>query len=78
MKMINLSDEVLKIHYSHLVNKPFYGRIKDSMQASPVVVMALKGVDAVNVVRKITGVTNGRDAQPGTIRETIALVSRKI
>jgi len=49
MKMINLSDEVLKIHYSHLVNKPFYGRIKDSMQASPVVVMALKGVDAVNV-----------------------------
>jgi len=32
------------------------------------VVMALKGVDAVNVVRKITGVTNGRDAQPGTIR----------
>jgi nucleoside-diphosphate kinase len=68
MKMINLSDEVLKIHYSHLVNKPFYGRIKDSMQASPVVVMALKGVDAVNVVRKITGVTNGRDAQPGTIR----------
>lgn len=68
MKMINLLDEVLKIHYSHLVNKPFYGRIKDSMQASPVVVMALKGVDAVNVVRKITGVTNGRDAQPGTIR----------
>jgi nucleoside-diphosphate kinase len=68
MKMINLSDEVLKIHYSHLVNKPFYGRIKDSMQASPVVVMALKGVDAVNVVRKNTGVTNGRDAQPGTIR----------
>ena len=38
------------------------------MQVSPVVVMALKGVDAVNVVRKITGVTNGRDAQPGTIR----------
>ena len=38
------------------------------MQASPVIVMALKGLDAVNVVRKLTGVTNGRDAQPGTIR----------
>ncbi|MDD2298402.1 MAG: nucleoside-diphosphate kinase [Fermentimonas sp.] len=68
MKMINLTDEVLKIHYSHLVDKPFYGRIKDSMQVSPVVVMALKGVDAVNVVRRITGATNGREAQPGTIR----------
>ena len=38
------------------------------MQASPVIVMALKGLDVVNVVRKLTGVTNGRDAQPGTIR----------
>ena len=68
MKMTNLTDEQLQIHYSHLVHKPFYGRIKESMQASPVIVMALKGVDAVNVVRKITGVTNGREAEPGTIR----------
>jgi len=28
----------------------------------------LKGIDAVQVVRKMTGVTNGREAQPGTIR----------
>jgi nucleoside-diphosphate kinase len=68
MKMLNLTDSQLELHYSHLVKKPYYGRIKDSMQASPVIVMALKGVDAVNVVRKITGVTNGREAIPGTIR----------
>lgn len=68
MKMLNLTDEVLQIHYSHLIDKPFYDRIKDSMQVSPVIVMALKGVNAVNVVRKITGVTNGREAEPGTIR----------
>jgi len=68
MKMLNLTDDVLETHYYHLVDKPFYGRIKDSMQASPVIVMALKGVDVVNVVRKVTGVTNGREAEPGTIR----------
>lgn len=68
MKMMCLSDEILAEHYAHLFNKPFYGRIKDSMQAGPVVVMALKGVDVVNIVRKITGVTNGREALPGTIR----------
>ena len=68
MKMLNLTDNQLETHYSHLVDKPYFGRIKDSMQASPVIVMALKGVDAVNVVRKITGVTNGREATPGTIR----------
>jgi Nucleoside diphosphate kinase len=68
MKMVCLTDETLEEHYPHLKEKPFFGRIKDSMQASPVVVMALKGVDVVNVVRKLSGVTNGRDAQPGTIR----------
>jgi nucleoside-diphosphate kinase len=68
LKMMQLTDETLEAHYAHLKDKPFYGRIKDSMQASPVIVMALKGLDVVNVVRKLTGVTNGRDAQPGTIR----------
>ena len=38
------------------------------MMASPVIVMALWGNDAVNVVRMMTGATNGRKAQPGTIR----------
>ncbi len=68
MKMVRLTDETLEEHYAHLLNKPFYGRIKNSMQAGPVVVMALKGVDVVNVVRKLSGVTNGREAEPGTIR----------
>ncbi len=68
MKMVSLTDEILEEHYSHLKEKPFFKRIKDSMQASPVVVLALKGVDAVEVVRKMTGVTNSRDALAGTIR----------
>lgn len=68
MKMLQLSDEVIRVHYSHLVDKPYFGRIKESMQATPVIAMALKGVDAVSCVRKMTGVTNGREAMPGTIR----------
>ena len=38
------------------------------MQTSPVVALALEGVDAVQVVRTMTGSTNGREAAPGTIR----------
>lgn len=68
MKMIVLSDSVLEDHYAHLKEKPFFKRIKDSMQVSPVVVVSLKGVGAVDVVRAMTGSTNGRNAQPGTIR----------
>ena len=67
-KMMTLSDELLKIHYAHLVERPFFKRIKDSMQVTPVFAVALKGLDAVEVVRKMSGVTLGRDAQPGTIR----------
>lgn len=68
MKMVELTDEILREHYSHLLEKPFYGRVKRSMQESPVVVMALKGVDVINVVRKLSGATNGREAPSGTIR----------
>lgn len=68
MKMIQLTDEVLAEHYSHLVDRPFFPSLKRSMMSSPVVVMCVKGVDAVAVVRSMTGATNSRTAAPGTIR----------
>ncbi|SFL51248.1 nucleoside-diphosphate kinase [Proteiniphilum acetatigenes] len=68
MKMVELTDEILSEHYSHLAGKSFFGRVKDAMRVSPVVVMALKGLNVINVVREMAGVTNGREAQPGTIR----------
>lgn len=68
MKMMQLSDEILREHYAHLVDKPFFPGLCASMQASPVVALALSGRDAVQVVRTMTGATNGREAAPGTIR----------
>ena len=68
LKMMQLSDEILREHYAHLVDRPFFPGLCASMQASPVVVLAISGVDAVQVVRTMTGVTNGREAAPGTIR----------
>ena len=68
MKMMQLSDEILREHYAHLVDRPFFPSLAASMQASPVVAMAISGVEAVQVVRTMTGATNGRAAAPGTIR----------
>lgn len=68
MKMMQLTDELLDKHYSHLVGKPFFQRIKNSMMAAPVVCCVYEGVDAVETVRTMTGSTNGRKAMPGTIR----------
>lgn len=68
MKMLQLDDDILAEHYGHLKNKPFFGLLKASMMKTPVVAMCLEGVDAIAVVRYITGYTNGRKADPGTIR----------
>lgn len=68
MKMARLSEEILRQHYAHLVDKPFFPSLLASMTSCPVVLMVLEGVDAIKVVRLLTGATNSREAQPGTIR----------
>ena len=68
MKMMQLTDDILSEHYSHLSCKPFFQRVKDSMMAAPVIVCCFEGVDAIQTVRTLAGPTNGRLAAPGTIR----------
>lgn len=68
MKMMQLDEKLLHEHYAHLVDRPFFPFVLKSMMASPVVAMCVEGTDAVEVVRAITGATNGRKAAPGTIR----------
>lgn len=68
MKMMQLTDTQLSEHYAHLAGKPFFQQIKDAMMITPVIVCCYEGIDAVDVVRALTGATNGRKAAPGTIR----------
>ncbi len=68
MKMVWLTDEILSEHYFHLKDKPFFQRLKDDMRTIPVIVCCWEGIDAVEVIRTLTGKTNGRLAAPGTIR----------
>lgn len=77
MKMMLLDEKILREHYAHLTDKPFFHEILDSMTASPVIVMVLKGVDAIEVVRLMTGSTNGRQALPGTIRGDFAMSNQE-
>ena len=42
-----------------------------------VVALALSGVDAVKVVRQMCGVTNGREAAPGTIRGDLSMSNQQ-
>lgn len=77
LKMMMLSEEILREHYAHLVEKPFFHEIISSMTASPVIVMVLRGIDAISVVRLMTGATNGRQAPAGTIRGDFAMSNQE-
>jgi nucleoside-diphosphate kinase len=68
LKMMQLTDQLLDEHYAHLADKPFFPPIKASMKRTPVIVGCIEGKECVRIVRQLTGVTNGRDAAPGTIR----------
>jgi len=68
LKMMQLSKELLKEHYAHLVEKPFYPDLEEFMMSTPVIALCIEGVDCVNQVRKIVGVTNSNEADIGTIR----------
>ncbi|MDE6077277.1 MAG: nucleoside-diphosphate kinase [Muribaculaceae bacterium] len=73
MKMMKLDIEILRQHYAHLVEKPFFPGLAASMMATPVVCMVLKGIDVVNVFREMVGATNGRKAAPGTLRGDLCM-----
>lgn len=73
MKMMKLEDAILESHYAHIKDKPFFAGIKTYMQSSPVVVMALSGIGAVDAVRIIVGPTKAYEAPGGTIRGDLAM-----
>lgn len=77
MKMMQLDEAILREHYAHLVDKPFFPSLLNSMMATPVIVMCLKGKDVVAVVRALTGATNSRNAAPGTIRGDFGMSSQE-
>ena len=68
LKMMQLSDAVLREHYAHVADKPFYPDIASFMQSSPVVALALEGENVIARVRDLLGPTDSTVAAEGTIR----------
>jgi nucleoside-diphosphate kinase len=67
-KMIHLDPEVLRDHYAHIADKPFYPDVETFMKSSPVVALVLEGEDIVAKIRDMLGPTDSRKAEKGTIR----------
>jgi nucleoside-diphosphate kinase len=67
-KMMRLTPALLRAHYAHVADKPFYPEIESFMSSRPVLVAALSGDNIVQVVRDLLGPTDSRKAAKGTIR----------
>ena len=68
LKMLQVTSELARQHYAEHVEKPFYPGLEAFITASPVVALVVEGLEAIQVVRDMLGATNGRAANPGTIR----------
>ena len=75
MKMTQVNSEFSKKHYAEHVGKKFYSALETMITSGPVVAMALEGVEAIAVVRKMVGGTEPKTAVPGTIRGDYSHVS---
>jgi nucleoside-diphosphate kinase len=73
IKMMTLSNDLLEEHYSHLRGRDFFTEVKTFMRITPIIACCWEGVDCVNTVRLLCGITKAREAEPGTIRGELAM-----
>jgi nucleoside-diphosphate kinase len=75
MKLMKVRREQAETLYREHVGKDFYSSLMDFIVNQPVVVMVIKGKQAVKVTRTMIGPTRGHEAPPGTIRGDFTLSS---
>lgn len=73
MKMQVLSEELAREHYAEHAEKAFFDELLTFIMSGPTVQMVWEGRHAVDVVRKMNGLTNSIHAEPGTIRGDFGL-----
>ena len=71
-KMIQLDEELLNEHYSHVAHLPFFPEIASFMSSRPVLALVLQGEDVIQGIRDLLGPTDSTTAPSGTIRGILA------
>lgn len=71
-KMMLLDEAILREHYAHIVDFPFFPKILRFMTSGPVLAMIVEGENAIKGMRALMGATKFEDATAGTIRGDFA------
>ncbi|MBR9705488.1 nucleoside-diphosphate kinase [Candidatus Pacearchaeota archaeon] len=79
LKLTQVNKDLAQKHYTDDITKRRGERVRNSLLKyiveSPIVAMIIEGVDAIENVRKIVGVTESKAALPGTIRGDFSHIS---
>ncbi|MFZ8794447.1 MAG: nucleoside-diphosphate kinase [Acidilobaceae archaeon] len=73
LKMLWMTREQAEQFYEVHRGKHFYEELVKFITSGPVVAAVVEGESAISVVRLMIGATDGRKAQPGTIRGDYSL-----
>jgi nucleoside-diphosphate kinase len=69
--------ELADRHYAEHVEKAFYPPLRVFVTSGPSIAMVVEGDEAIDVLRALIGATDGRKADPGTIRGDYSLSNRE-
>ena len=64
-------------HYAEHLERDFYPPLRTFITSGPMVALVLEGDEAIAAVRHLNGATDGRKAEPGSIRGDLALSNRE-
>ena len=79
LKQLTPSRELAKEHYSVHSERSFFASLVEFIVSGPVVVMVWEGEGVIASARKLIGITQPLEAEPGTIRGDLGVsVSRNV
>jgi Nucleoside diphosphate kinase len=73
LKMVKMSRDIAEKLYDEHKGKSFFEELVNYVTSGPVVCMVIEGDDVVQVIRRMIGNTDPKEAPPGTIRGDYAL-----
>lgn len=77
MEQRHIDGDLADKHYHEHVEKDFYPPLREFVTSGPLVALVLEGDEAIAAVRQLNGATDGRKADPGSIRGDFALSNRE-
>ncbi len=68
LRMLHMDKALAQRHYAVHKEKPFFKGLVDYITSAPIIAIALKGENAVEVIRNAMGATDPAKSKKGTIR----------